>query len=415
MTPDERAFALHRAGPIGEAILRNLPAAMALPYAFAAERPARRGTMVCVGAGPSLDRTGPELARLQREGALILTVNTALPAVSKHVVPDVVLVREIVDVSSHLAHPAGLRVLDLGANHRVWEAAMRAGPCAWFVSGNDHLFRLARTIGRRPLFGGPAALTACVALAEEWGAAEIVLLGCDLAIAEGGASYASGSAFSGQRADIDEHGVAVNSGEGFAVKQRQHALAGVEAYPTREATAEVERWGGDGLLRTTTQWLPQIEWLASWARVRPGGVFLHDATGSGARKCGWFEEIVGHVEVKPGTRVAIGPVCTVCGLTHHARVHTVCGPIALARVRAHLLAEAEMLETVCANVVHPEGNPIGVPGILSGADFTETLEAGAVVLACEQSTGAEAIRRVYSEAYPRAAQRVREAISVWAA
>ena len=72
-----------------------------------------------------------------------------------------------------------------------------------------------------------------------------------------------------------------------------------------------------------------------------------------------------------------------------------------------------MLETAALNVVTEGGNPVAVPGILSGADFTETLEAAAVVLACEQSTGAEAIRRVYGEAYPRAAQRVREALSVW--
>ena len=199
---NDRAFTFYRSRLVAEAWLTNLLDACALPYAFGPRPASRAGTAVCVGAGPSLERTGPELARMQAAGALIATVNTALPAVARYCTPDVVLVRETVDVSSHLAHPAHLRVLDLGASPAVWDAAMapmrereaasraaveraaadgyagvalpdRCPEVAWFVPGSTNTFELALTLGVRPLFAGPAALTALVALVEEIGRAHV--------------------------------------------------------------------------------------------------------------------------------------------------------------------------------------------------------------------------------------------------
>lgn len=385
MTPDVHAYVLHRSRLVAEAMLANLPAAGSLPYALGPRTTERAGTWVCVGAGPSLEATGPELARMQKAGACILTVNTALSAVSRWVRPDVVIAREVVDVSSHLHWPAGLYVLDIGASPRAWERARNNGPTAWFWPGAPHCFDLAATHGGRPLFGGPAAMTGLVALAEEWGAAEIVLVGCDLALADDGKSYADGSAFAGQRAEIDAHGVATNGGDGFVRKQEQHARGGVEAYPTREATALVERWGGGGMLRTTTQWLPQLEWLRNFAQRHPEIVCI-DATGAGTRK-GWREVDVREVTVTP----ASGPVLSAPD------------PEAMARVLASIEEQRETALAVAVNVLHADGAPECVPGFVRGTDFVDMFAAKGLLLNNEADTSVVAkIRAAYGTVYPDA-------------
>lgn len=385
MTTD-RGYVLHKSRPTAEAVLRNLlgPAAE-LPYVLGARPSERRGTVVVVGAGPSLDRTAHHLPRLIEEGASVFTVNTALPKVAQHCEPDVVIAREIVDVSAHLAHPARLRVLDLGAHERVWVAAMKAGPCAWFIAGADQYFDLAATIGVRPLFGGQAAVTSAVALAEQWGAARIVLLGCDLALDDDGRSYADGTAFSGQRAVIGADGMAENGGDGFAVKQAAHEAAGIRGWPEREITTVLERWGGGEPLRSTTQWLDQITWLATFAARHPE-IECIDATGAGARKPGWTEwacetvlwgqapfdgGVVGRMQQLPPFR---------------------------ARVREHLAAQAARIDALAANTSHPDGNPLAIPDLMRGVDFAELMAARDVTLACDGDGDVLAkIEAVYGE------------------
>lgn len=369
----DRGYVLHKSRPTAEAALRNLLGpAEELPYALAAHPSERRGTVVVVGAGPSLDRTAHHLPRLIEEGASVFTVNTALPKVAQHCEPDVVIAREIVDVSAHLAHPARLRVLDLGAHERVWAAAMKAGPCAWFIAGADQYFDLAATIGVRPLFGGQAAVTSAVALAEQWGAARIVLLGCDLAIDDDGRSYADGTAFSGQRAVIGADGMAENGGDGFAVKQAAHEAAGIRGWPEREITTVLERWGGGEPLRTTTQWLDQITWLATFAARHPEIVCL-DATGAGARKPRW-------TQIRPDAACDVrdwaGPWGPVVGRMQQLPPFRAC-------VREHLAAQAARIDALAANTSHPDGNPLAIPDLMRGVDFAELMAARDVTLACD--------------------------------
>ncbi len=123
MDAHERAWLLYKSRAVMEATIANLTRARALPYALGPTY-GRIGAFVVVGAGPSLSTTGPYLPELQKLGLTICTVNTALKAVAKYVEPDVVLVREVVDVSSHLDAPATLRVLDIGASPKVWDAAI---------------------------------------------------------------------------------------------------------------------------------------------------------------------------------------------------------------------------------------------------------------------------------------------------
>lgn len=397
MTPDVIAYTKHRSRPVAEAMIANVMRhGGTVPYALDHRPVTRRGTVVCVGAGPSLDRTGPELARLQKAGARIFTVNTALPAVARWCVPDVVMVREIVDVSSHLAHPAGLRVLDVGASPRVWDAAIAHGPCAWFFPGAPQYYSAARALGLRPLFGGPAALTGAVALAEAWGALEVVLVGCDLALGDDGSSYASGSAFEGQRATIGDDGVAMNHGPGYVTKLRQHEAAGVEAYPFREATSEVERYGG-GTLRTTTQWLSQLEWLANFAKRHPE-IGCVDATGSGARKAGWLE-------LPPEAR-ATGSL-TVRLPAPDASIPD--------RFRAIVLEECDRAMATAVNVLHPDGNPHHVPGFASGTAVVDALAAAWLLEIGEgEEDVAAKVRAAYGEAFPDAVRVALDGVSAFA-
>lgn len=391
MTPGERGWVLAKSALVMDACVTNMRAARDLPYAFRPHRGSRSGMFVCVGAGPSLTTTGPELARLQREGAVVCTVNTALSAVNRYVVPDVVLAREVVDVSSHLEHPAGLRVLDLGASPKVWDVARSRGPCAWFIPGALQYFELAREYEARPLFGGPAAMTALVALVAEWGAASVVLVGCDLALAEDGTSYAAGSAFSGQRAVIGADGIAVNGGEGFAVKQAQHAAGGVDAWPEREGTVVIERYGG-GQIRTTTQWYDQVPWLGDFCARNPD-IACIDATGAGARKPWWKEFPTTKMLGGPGTRLPVVDALP---------------PEAHDRALAHVLAQCETAWTVADNVVHPEGTVVMVPRLLEGCDVVDAAAAGELLRVQESGASVvDKVRAAYGTAWPEAAQRVR--------
>lgn len=378
----DRGYLLHKSRPSAEAALANLfGAARSMPYAVGQQPGVREGTVVVVGAGPSLDATIGELPRLRRMGASIFTVNTALPKVAAVLEPDVVIAREIVDVSQHMAHPARLRVLDIGANARVWEAAQRAGPCAWFVPGVDQYFDLAVELGVRPLFGGVAAVTSAVALAYEWGARRIVLMGCDLALGDDGRSYADGTAFGGQRATIGDDGMAVNGGEGFAAKQAAHEAAGIKAYPEREVTCVVERWGGGAPLRTTTQWIDQVSWLANFAGRHPE-VTCVDATGGGARKGGWIETEARalHFDSAPVMAHMVEP-------RDHGE-----------KLRRYFGEQVERLGAISTLTMHPLGRPLTVPGVLRGVDFVELVAARGVALACEQDVPVrEKIAAVYGD------------------
>ena len=400
LLPHERAFAIGKAQAVMEAMAANLRLAQRVPYALGPRPTDRRGTFVVCGAGPSLAGSLPEVARMAREGAKVCVVNTALPAFDGVLVPDVVLVREAVDVSGHLRYPARLRVLDLGASRAVWAEALAEGEClerqdcAWFLGAANHTFDLAWHLGVRPLFAGTAALTALVALCEEWGARRVVLVGADLAIREDGAAYSAGSAFSGQVTQIGADGRATHGGEGFRVKQEAHARSGLPLNPTHEDTIEVDRWGG-GVIRTTAQWIDQFPWLVDFAMRYPE-IECIDATGAGARKYGWSEVLLDRLEVTEGGETKVGQGA----------------PPDFDRARAALLEQCETAISLAGTVTDPEGCAVAVPGLLRGMDLVEAAAAGRTLLAIESDEPtADRVRAVYlalSDSAARLAALLRE-------
>lgn len=400
MNEHDRAWALNKSRPVTEAMIRNLRKARSLPYAMGRVLPWRVGTYVVVGAGPSLSVTGPHLATLQSHGAVICTVNTALAAVNRYCVPDVVLAREVVDVSTHLAHPAELRVLDIGASGAAWDKAISMGPTAWFVPGQQQMFEVAAVAGVRPLYGGPAALTAMVALCEQWGAREIVLVGCDLALADDGSVYADGSAFGGMKASPSGDGVTYSGDE---AKRAQHASGGIAPPPSAEATTLVPAWGtGEPTVRTVFGFADQLPWLETFASRYGKELAIIDATGAGARKAGWYEASIDEFVTYYTKRS--NPVC--------ARPIGVATPDGIDRVLADIARQADLVQCLSATLLDPDGAIVGVPGYLEGSDVVDTLAARDLILG--QSSGASTlakIRYAYGTAFPSAAMAAREALA----
>lgn len=384
MTPADRAYVLAKSRQVTEATLTNMRSARALPYALGPRTTERAGTFVIVGAGPSLERTGPELARMQREGAVVCCVNAALPAVVRYCVPDVVLAREVVDVSGHLAHPAGLRVLDLAALPKVWDVARAQGPCAWFVPGAVQSFELALAYGVRPLFGGTAAATALVALCEEWGAEEIALVAMDFS-----PGAAKGSAWDGYT--VDDAGNV--SGAGQEAKRAAHAASGILPPPERVDVVMRDGWYG-GPVRSLASFGEQIEWLENFAARHPE-IRCMDYTGAGVLKKGWHTLSITMASGWSDRRVpTLSPL--------PAAAHDA--------AREHVLAQSRVAEAVAVNVLDPEGCPLAVPRFVQGWDVVDAMVGADMLRALEAPGGREAkIRAIYGEAMPEAARRVRAA------
>jgi hypothetical protein len=355
----DRAFIVHKARQVTRSLVQNLKhRAHRHAYALGPRPAGRSGTAVVVGAGPSLARSGEILQTLQREGATILTVNTALPAVSQFVRPDVVVAREVVDVSQHLHYPAGRFVLDLAAAPSVWDAAGDRAGVSWFVAGALQNFEIAYHLGVRPLFGGSSAMSACVALASEWGASSIILVGADLAFAPDGTGYAQGSAFAGYRADVSGDRARIE-GEGFEAMHRQAAAGGVVGPPAQQRIRHVTAYGGHGTVAQLLTWADQQDWLETFAARHPE-IECVDATGAGARKHGWCE-----VTAPKGTGTAM-PIPHGISLPRER----------FDRVLADIRRQTETAGSMGVTVADPEGCVVAVPGYLNGCDVVESAAAG---------------------------------------
>lgn len=292
LTESERGWAVQKARAVGLAVARNVRASVGLPCAVpSGERfAARKGTVVVVGAGPSLDETGKHVVALQEAGALVVTVNTAVPAVLRHgAMPNVVVAREVLSVGQQLdgLSEKCVRVLDLGCAPEMFERQAALGPTAWFVAATVSTFELASVLGVRPLYGGDASLTAAVALADAWGAEEVVLLGVDLAMRDDGSTYGTGTAYEGQRATVQGGHVALD-GPGFEARQKIADVVGLQGPDRQVRLMTVGAYGGRGEVRTQGTWVSQIEWLMHRAGRDPG-LRCVDATGAGAAKPAWFE------------------------------------------------------------------------------------------------------------------------------
>ena len=397
-TPTERAYILDRSRLVTEAVVANLSTIQQARLPCAMPLNGGGGTFVVVGAGPSLVTAGPWLKRLQEHGALICTVNTALKKVVEYVEPDVVLCREIVDVSSHFdtPKPYGMRVLDVGCNPKVFSASLeRPGITSWFIPAQLGYFELAAMLGVRPLYGGSAALTALVSLVREWGAGAVILAGVDLAKAADGAGYAPGTAFGDYH--VSESGAV--SGKGLEAKAAQHLQGGTQPPTTQMGLRTVEAWGGKGTVQAMQVYWDQLEWLGTFAERNPS-IGLIDASRGGARKRGWREmDISCAIEF-----------CTITELPWLERPERARWDM----LRADLDWQIQTTLDVCANVLHPQGFPMGVPNLLRGTDLVDMAAAKALLQGFESNhTIAEKIQHAYGTAFPDGAKAIHKQLTSW--
>ena len=205
---------------------------------------------------------------------------------------------------------------------------------------NINTFELSRVLGVRPLFGGPAALTAMVELCAQWGRRRSCSWGADLALAPDGASYADGSAFSGQRATIGADGMAVNGGDGFA-----EAAAARSGQAHRPPGARGDG-GGARLGRRHAADHDAVasagQWLETFAEQHPD-IACIDATEGGVVKRGWGAG--GRKKVEPRDDTTwLDPVDLATRW-----------PPTSPRCAAHLAAEVEVAQLEAVSVLHPGG------------------------------------------------------------
>lgn len=389
MIDSEELYALTKARPAMLACVRNLAAAKGRPYALPKGTPPRQGTAVVVGSGPSLDESLGHVRALAAAGATIYTTNTGLSALARAgIVPDVVVAREVLDVRSHLKHPHGELVLDLATNADVWAAHPSA---SWFVAGGTQFFELASRLGVRPLFGGPASLTAAAALADARGAERIILVGVDLAFASDGIGYASGSAFAGFEGEFTDGSVTLDS-RGLEAMKRASDAVGVPAPPRVQRVTEAP--GIDGTtVRQLGTWADQQRWLETFA-TRARGVLLDNLTAHGASLAGW-------------TRLTTAPRV-------QPRVERVDDERATPLVDEALVDIARQADTVASladTVRDADGCVVAVPGYLDGCDVVEAAAAGDLITVRRMGYAPGPGVRLTCAALASAAEAVREALA----
>ena len=299
-----------------ENVLINLPVALAHPLLETMEGALRGAPAFLLAAGPSLERNIAQLKHLDGRG-VILTVNTAVPALDHHGVrPDLVACLESIDMSSHLRDSPGFRgahfVVDLPSNPAHFALAPRA-----MLPFSDLVAYYAlwlRDIGAAtPLNSGCCAAHAAFSAAHLVGCDPIVLVGQDAALT-GGSFYSPSTPFGAMRLagqDGDEGKVM-----GDDAKVRLHR-GGQVSYQAGQSVVvhPVPAWGGVGTVLST----PQLDYVRIWYQEnvpKLAATRVINATEGGARIPGVAEarlrEVIAglgsaRVDFRDAARVAAPP------------------------------------------------------------------------------------------------------------
>jgi hypothetical protein len=390
MTPSDLAFALHKAPQTIEHAVANLRGAM-LPHLYRAHAPA---VLIC-GAGPTLDLDRVRAAHA--EGVSIWTVNTAARAVCSVVAPDVVVVRESLDVADHLtdlAHPPRLIALDLHAHPNVWRQAGSLG--AFFVPASLQSFAIAAMLDVMPVYGGTASLTAAVAIAAAGGAEWIGLEGVDLAYARDGAGYASGARYAATLSRVDGTTATLVGADA----QREIAEKSGQAPPTTRPNVHLVHARSGAPLHANGAWLSQIEWLEEFARRRPqADWWTHRSRGLGlAQLDGWPADERTWTDVYGAAALddeALGFVADTRPVD----------PERLRLVLADIDRQAALAVTLADAI--PNGHDPTLAGLIPGTVLVDTHAAGEIALAGVRGGGvADVVAGIYG-AMRASAARVR--------
>lgn len=147
----------------------------------------RSGTAIVVGAGPSLDLAGPHLETWQKQGALIVSTNTAARACVAHgVQPDIVCIAELDPiVSTHLdgVHPTLVSHSPFVAHETLVAVTKLVGPSRACITFGPEpgLMPYALALGCEPIWYFGCVAVMAIGVARYLGASRIVLAGVDAA------------------------------------------------------------------------------------------------------------------------------------------------------------------------------------------------------------------------------------------
>ncbi len=274
--------------PTLQTALDNLHLLAEMPLALSLNKPMKGKPAFIVSAGPSLNRNAELLGQAAERG-FVMPVNSAAPVVSSVGASlDVLVALEALGVPPSVKHSldqAEMLALDLSAHPDIFAHA-KPQRCLLYYSSSPPYHWLGQRTGVPPLLFGSSVATAAFALAANWGADPIVLVGQDLAYT-GGNMYARGSAHSGLRvagnADVIEL-------ETSAERDALFTRRGLTPPPRYQRKLSVEAWGGEGSVVTTYDMCSFRRWFEAAAHALSGEARLINATEGGARIVG-FEEL----------------------------------------------------------------------------------------------------------------------------
>lgn len=371
-SPADAAFIRHKSRHAVTWSLANLQRLADRPCATDCGRPLEGRTAIVVGAGYPLVRNVGHIAEAQRQGAFVISVNSSDPILrAEGITADVLVARESIDVSAEVRASQAPRVcVDVCAHPDAWTAA--GDRLAWFVPGYPRHFGITQRLSIRPLFGGPAAFTSAVALAREWGAARIVIVGAGLGMETVSGElrpYHPAAPRGALRGHVIEGEDAVEFSGNEADDARVEA-SGQRPQPSRVSVVWLPS-------HDNARWLPALvtlnderEWLQTQAMRHGQNIDLLNATEGGAGIVGWRNVTLASAPIHAGAPVRIEANMPV-------------GEREQAMLLEMLRGEARLLGEMSDALLAPMGPRLDaarrLPGAVYGAPLAECLAAWRLV------------------------------------
>lgn len=242
-------------------------------------------TAVVCAAGPSLDRQLPAIRR-ERHRLLVIAIGQTLSALRRAgIEPDVVHVLESANVVHQLEKAGDPSNVVLVVTPSVHEGLFHVPVRARFIAyptPNPVGAWIAGVLGEQGFLQGAGTVAqSAVYLAAALGAANVLLVGQDLAFTNGRV-YASGSSYGTMGYEITAAGELVYSN--LKDKAELFGLAPGGPEPVREEVVWVEGWSGGERVPTSVPYATFIEdYRDVSAEMRNLGVSLVNCTEGGAR------------------------------------------------------------------------------------------------------------------------------------
>jgi len=233
------------------------------------------GTVVVVGAGPSLDKNIAQLRAVQHR-VMVVAVNSAAPALQANgIAADLVVAMENLDVSDQVSASHRSVMCALSSHPRVFARAN-----VWALEPAPAFIRLGQLLGCRPVHSGPSALTMALTTVIELGARKVILVGADLSYPDEGPVYAKGTPWASVTAETDGDGFMLSGQE----ERQQFHWDHNQPAPANER-GEVYRlpsWDGEGTVRAPSELFSQWRWVARRVAAVQGRPLIINATEGGA-------------------------------------------------------------------------------------------------------------------------------------